>query len=109
MDRLIDTAFATLLHQHHIHRSFISHQKPFASTRVNTAEIEQTGNLPPLIYLFFFVQTFPSSILDRASESQSYHFSACDLPAEKTKLLKKETQMTGAHRQHAEARAHCQW
>lgn len=37
----------------------------------------------------FFVQTFPSSFLDRASESQSYHFGVCNLPAEKTKLLKR--------------------
>lgn len=77
------------LQQHHINRSFISHQKLVASPRVKTLDIEQTGNLCLLIYLFSFVQTFPSSTLDRASESQSYHFSVRDFPAEKTKLLKK--------------------
>lgn len=52
-DPLIDAAFATLLHQNHINRSFISHQKPFASPRVKTAEIEQTGNFCLRFYLFF--------------------------------------------------------
>lgn len=85
-DPLIDTASST----HHINRSFISHQKPFASPWVKAAEIEQTRNFCLHIYLSSLSKHLLQALQIRASESQSYHFSVCDPPAEKTKRLKRD-------------------
>lgn len=62
--------------------------------------MEQTGNLCLRSYLFSLSKHFRQ---DRASESQSYHFSACDLPAGKTELLEKRPKwlvLTGSMQGH---------
>ncbi len=85
-DALIDTAFAALLHQHHINRSFISHQESSASPRQKKLNKQATFCLH--ICLFSLSKHFLQA-LHRASQSQSFHFSVCDLPAEEQNYLKR--------------------